>query len=128
MGKKYLERAARDGRVAILPEFCTEGREIWYWRECWCTDGDGCMDMVSSSCPRNALRRPDADTMARCARHHPVLDRTTIWAVQAEFYRNGGIVWVINDAIFIRDAFLRSAVFPTREEALQHRPEVIEYG
>lgn len=127
MGKKYVERAARDGRVAILPEFCTEGREIWYWRECWCTDGDGCMDMVSSSCPQNSLRRPDADTMARCARHHPVLDRTTVWAVSAEFDRRG-ILWVINDAIQIRDAFLRAAVFPSRDAALAHRPEVIEYG
>lgn len=127
MGKKYIQSAARDGRVAVLPEWLQEGRKVWMWRECFCTDGDLCEDSVTPACQMNSLRsRPDPAALARCARYHPQLDSTTVWAVSAEFTPKG-IFWMINEAYRIRDCFLREAVFPSREAAQARRPEVIAY-
>ena len=120
-------RAAAEGRLAILPEWMQEGRQIWLWRECFCDGTDLCPDSVTRLCPLNSMRRPDSETCARCARHHPQLDTATVWAVSAVFEPRG-IVWCINEAYEIRDSLLRESVFPSREEALRHRPEEIVYG
>ena len=128
MSKKYIKEAARDGRVAVLPAWLTEGSKVWIWRECFCDGGDMCPDCVTPACPLNCLKgRPDAETAARCARNHPQLDSLTVWAVSADF-TPGGIFWVINEAYRIRNCFLRAAVSPTKEAALANRPARIEYG
>ena len=129
MSKKYIEKAARDGRVAVLPEWLQEGRTIWYWREILCDD-ELCMDMVSPVCPLNRTRekiRPRDPEAIECARLHPVLDSMELWAVGADFTPRG-VVWRLNDDLQIHDVWLRRAVFPTKAEALQHRPGRIEYG
>lgn len=120
MGKKKANMTAE------LPEWLQEGRTVWYWRETYCT-GELCTDKLGSGCPMNQTFRPDRDTVAKCARRHPVLDSLTVWAVLAMF-EPGGIRWVINDAIEIRDEALRSAVFPDRKSALKRPPEVVVYG
>ena len=127
MSKKCIQKAAGEGRVAVLPEWLQEGRRVWLWRECFCDDGDLCEDSVTPACPLNSFSgRPDVGTTARCARYHPQLDSTTVWAVSAEFTPKG-IFWMINEAYRIRDCFLREAVFPSREAAQARRPEVIAY-
>ena len=129
MSRKYAKKAAREGRVAILPEFLQEGRVVWYWREILCDD-ELCPDMVGPSCPMNDLHRsvrarsPEA---LACARLHPVLDSMELFSVLAQFTPRG-IVWRLNDAVEISDAWLRSAVWPSKLSALQHRPGRIEYG
>lgn len=129
MGKKYLQAAAREGRVAVLPAWIQEGRTVWYWRETLCDD-DLCPDMVGPSCPMNrmhgAARYGDPEARG-CARLHPVLDSMELWSVAAQFTPRG-IVWALNEDTEISDAWLRLAVFPSKEEALQHRPRRIEYG
>lgn len=112
--------------TAELPEWLQEGRTVWYWRETYCSD-EACLDMVASVCPLNMGLRPDRDAVAKCARRHPVLDSVTVWAVLAIF-EPGGVRWVINDALEIRDEDLRAAVFPDKKTALKRRPEVVMYG
>ena len=128
MGKKYLQTAARDGRVAVCPEHVREGRTVWYWRETLCQD-ELCMDMVGPSCPMNRMRGvgPGSPEALRCARMHPVLDSVELWSVGARFTPQG-VIWVLNDDREIPDSRLRAAVFPSKQAALYHRPEVIEYG
>lgn len=129
MGKKYLQAAAREGRVAVLPEWLTEGRTVWYWREILCDD-ELCPDMVGPSCPMNDAHRhigPRSPEALACARLHPVLDSMELWSVAAQFTPRG-IVWNLNDALEISDTWLRVAVWPTKLAALQHRPGRIEYG
>ena len=84
------------------------------------------MDMVNSVCPLNASVRSDRDAVVKCARRHPVLDSMTVWAVLAMF-EPGGVRWIINDGIEIRDELLRAAVFPDKKTALKRRPEVVVY-
>ena len=69
-------------------------------------------------------RSPEA---LACARLHPVLDSMELFSVSAQFTPRG-IVWRLNDAVEISDAWLRSAVWPSKLSALQHRPGRIEYG
>ena len=91
MGKKYLQRAAGEGRVAILPEFLQEGREVWYWRETLCDD-ELCLDMVGPTCPMNRINEhigPHDPEAIRCAMMHPVLDCMEIWHVTAAFTPRG---------------------------------------
>lgn len=129
MSKKYIQKAAREGRVAVLPEWLCEGRIVWYWREILCDD-ELCPDMVGPSCPINDAHRhigPRSPEALECARLHPVLDSMELWAVSAQFTPRG-VVWAFNEDTEISDAWLRLAVFPTKEEALQHRPRRIEYG
>ena len=129
MGKKYLQRAAGEGRVAILPEFLQEGRAVWYWRETLCDD-ELCLDMVGPTCPMNRLNEhigPHDPEAIRCAMMHPVLDSMEIWHVTAAFTPRG-IVWCLNDAVEISDVWLRRSVFPSKVLALANRPEVIAYG
>lgn len=128
VSKKYIEKAARDGRVAVCPEWMTEGKTVWFWRETFCDD-ELCLDEVGPSCPINSLRhvRAGDPEARRCARMHPVLESVEIWDVVARFDPRG-VLWVINDGYEIRDSVLRGAVFPSRQSALAHRPEVIEYG
>ena len=126
MGKKYLQAAARDGRMAVCPEWMAEGRTVWCWRETLCDD-ELCLDMVGPSCPFNrGAHRGDPEAL-RCARMHPVLDSMELWSVGARFTPQG-VVWVLNDDREIPDSRLRAAVFPSKQAALFHRPEVIEYG
>jgi len=119
--------ALRDGRVAIQPEWLQEGRVVWYWRETYCFDSDLCPDSVTPSCPFNSSGRQDKEKIHRCARKHPVLTSTEVWSVQALFER-GGVSWCVNDAYTVRDCLLRGAFFPSRIEALEHRPEEVAYG
>ncbi|MBR2699545.1 MAG: hypothetical protein IKE76_13240 [Clostridia bacterium] len=119
--------ALRDGRAAILPEWLQEGRTVWFWRECWCFDKDLCADSVTSACPFNSLGPRDKEKIHQCARRHPVLDSTEIWAVSAVFERSG-VSWCINDAYTVKDCLLRGAFFPSRLDALEHRPEEVAYG
>ena len=129
MSKKYIEKAAREGRVAVLPAWLAEGKTVWYWREVFCED-ELCPDMVGPSCPMNRLREhigPHSPQAIECARLHPTLDSMELWRVSAAFTPRG-VVWALNDAYEIPDVWLRMAVFPTKAEALQHRPTRIEYG
>jgi len=119
--------ALREDRVAILPEWLQEGRTVWFWRESYCFDKDLCVDSVTPACPFNGLGPRDRERIHSCARRHPVLDSTEVWAVTAIFER-GGVSWCINDAYTVRDCMLRAAFFPSRIEALEHRPEEVVYG
>jgi len=119
--------ALREDRVAILPDWLQEGRTVWYWRETYCFDSDLCVDSVTTACPFNSTGRQDRDRIHRCARKHPILTSTEVWAVVAIFERNG-VSWCINDAFTVRDCMLRAAFFPSRIEALEHRPEEVVYG
>ena len=119
--------ALREGRVAIQPEWLEEGRTVWFWRESYCFDKDLCSDSVTPACPFNGLGPRDREKIHSCARRHPVLDSTEIWVVQAIFER-GGVSWCINDAYTVKDCLLKGAFFPSRLEALEHRPEEVVYG
>lgn len=126
MSKKHVKNAARDGRVAVLPGFLQEGREVWYWRELLCQD-DLCPDCVSSVCPLNAgYRFTDPETV-KCCRDHPVLDKMEVWSVAAQFTPSG-VEWIINDLPGVDDRALRAVYFPSRAEAIRHRPGRIEHG
>ena len=127
MSKKYLKRAAHDGRMAVLPEFLTEGKKIWYWRECLCEEGEICMDAVTSLCPLNNGIDWDDDVARRCASVHPQLEETEIWSVAA-FFTPRGIEWVINDLPGVAECNLRSAFFSTQEAAIRERPRRIVHG
>ena len=120
MSKKYLEKATREGRVALLPEFLQAGREVWYWRESLC-DEDGCPDMVTVACPLNAGAVWYDDAARECSRQHPVLEKLTIWSAGA-FFTPRGVEWVINELPAVPDWHLRNAFFTTRAEALRNRP------
>ena len=120
MKRKDMERATREGRVAILPEYLQEGRTVWYWRESLC-DEDGCMDMVTSCCPLNHGFKLFDNVAKECARQHPVLENTDVWSVAAEFTARG-VRWVINDWDPVPDDRLLAAYWPSREEALEHKP------
>lgn len=126
MGKKGLQRAARDHRVAVLPEYLQPGRDIWYWRESLC-DEDGCSHMVTSSCPINRGRHWPDPEVYQCACRHPVLDHGKVWSAAA-FFTEQGIEWVINDLPGVMEDRLRSAFFATREEAMKAKPERIIHG
>lgn len=121
------ELADREDRLAILPDWLQEGKTVWYWRECYCMDGDLCPVSVTKECPFNQWQRPDNEEIFECARRHPQLDSMQVWSVLAIFER-GGVKWVVNDCIEVKDRNLRGAVFPTKGLALDHVPEVIEYG
>lgn len=121
MGRKYIEKATREGRVAMLPEWLAEGRTVWIWRENLC-DEDGCMDMVSPVCPRNRGASWDSATAMECARRHPVLESMQIYDVRAVFTRLG-VAWSVNDSMLVPDDQLRAVFFPNREAALKNRPE-----
>lgn len=129
MSKKYIEKAARDGRVAVLPEWLKEGATVWYWRELLCDD-ELCPDMVGPSCPMNSLHGrhgPHSPEALECARMHPTLDSMEVRRVTAEFTPQG-VTWCINDSFEVPAYWLRRAVFTSKAKALQHRPERIEYG
>lgn len=126
MSRRYMERATREGRVALLPEWLAPGREVWYWHESLC-DGNGCMDMVSASCPLNSGSAWYDDDARDCARRHPSLEKTTIWSVCAHFTTRG-VMWSVNDLPAVADLFLRSAYFRTRKEALENRPKEVTAG
>ena len=126
MSKKYLERAAREGRVAVQPEWLQEGRTVWIWRSILC-DEELCPDSVGSACPLNGKAYPWSLEARKCARTHPVLDKLDVWSVAAHFEPRG-LTWAINDEIIIPDACLREAVWPSERAAKAHRPEAIRYG
>ena len=116
-----MEKAAREGRVALLPEWLQVGREVWYWRECLCGGDDLCADGVTSCCPLNN-GIPWYDEVARdCACQHPILEKTTIWSAAACFTPRG-VEWIINELPAVSDYRLRSAFFLTKQAALDSRP------
>ena len=121
-----MEKAARERRVAVLPEWLTEGSRVWYWRETLCGD-DLCPDMVTSICPINKGKTWNDPTVMTCARRHPELECTEIWSAAA-YFTPRGIEWCINEGVAVPDEELRRIFFPTREAAQKHRPEVILYG
>lgn len=121
-----MSRKDKPVMTAELPEWLQEGRTVWYWRVTFCMD-ELCPDGVSPGCPLNSFNRADRATVDACSRRHPVLDSMTVWAVLAMF-EPGGVRWVINDALEIRDEDLRAAVFPDKKTALKRRPEVVMYG
>lgn len=123
MGKKQLEKADREHRVAVLPGWLTEGRKIWYWRETLCTE-DLCPDMVSGACPLNRGVAWNDQAAVACAIRHPVVERMTVWSV-ACYFTPRGIEWSINELPAVADRDLRRVFFPTREAAEARRPEVI---
>ena len=120
-------KAFSEDRVAVLPEWLQEGRTVWFWRESYCFDKDLCVGSITPLCPFNSPGPRDKEKIHQCARRHPVLDSTEIWAVSAIFERTG-VSWCINDAYTVKDCLLRGAFFPSRIEALLHRPEEVEYG
>ena len=126
MSKRYMEKATREGRVALLPEYLQVGQEIWYWRESLCDD-DGCPDMVTSCCPLNNGIQWYEDTARECSRQHPVLEHATIWSVSACFTPRG-VEWVVNDLPAVADVHLRRAFLTTKDEALRQRPEEVLTG
>ena len=127
MSRKYMEKATREGRVALCPEWLQPGQDVWYWRESLCDD-DGCPDMVKSVCPMNNGFRWFDDVARDCACQHPVLEKTTVWSCQAAFTPRG-VEWIINDLPAVADYRLRSAFFTTRDAALQARPgRVVQDG
>ena len=122
-----IERLISESRLAILPDWLQEGRTVWFWRECYCFDKDLCPDSVTPVCPFNSMGLRDKEKIRQCARRHPVLDSTEIWSVSAVFERSG-VSWCINDAYTVKDCLLRGAFFPSRIDALEHKPEVVAYG
>ena len=126
MSKKTIKRAAREGRVAVLPAWLSEGKTVWYWRGTLCGD-DLCLDMVGPSCPMNHGAKYFDREAKDCARCHPVLDHMEIYDVRAVFTPRG-IRWAVNDLDDVADIWLRTVFFPTREDALSRRPRRIEYG
>lgn len=128
MEKKNKNKGELPYRAAVLPEWLEEGRTVWFWRDCFCDGTDLCSDSVGPMCPLNSLRgRPSPEVIGKCARHHPQLDQTVIWAVSAAF-EPGKILWTVNEAYTVREEFLRATFFPSREAALARRPEEIVYG
>ena len=121
MSRKYAEKAAREGRAALLPEWLQEGRTVWVWRASLC-DEDCCADMVTVVCPRNRGASWGSRDTQDCAGRHPVLEAMTVYDAAALF-KPDGILWTINDSPLIRDAELRRVFFPSREAALKNRPE-----
>lgn len=121
MSRKYMEKSAREGRVAVLPEWLQEGRTVWIWRASLC-DEDGCMDMVSAVCPVNRGESWGSRAAQDCAGRHPVLEAITVFDAAAVF-KPDGVLWTINDFPLIRDAELRRVFFPSREAAMKNRPE-----
>jgi len=116
-----------ENRLAVLPDWLQEGREIWFWRETYCFDGDLCMDSITPVCPYNRSGRADRQKIIQCARRHPLLTKTDVWSVTASF-EPLGIFWTINECYTVRADLLLSAFFPTQAKALEHRPEVVVYG
>ena len=119
--------ALREDRVAILPDWLQEGRTVWFWRETYCFDNDLCSDSVTPSCPWNGPGPRNKEKIHKCSRKHPVLISTEVWAVSAIFDVSG-VIWCVNDAFTVRDCLLKDAFFPSRIEALKHRPEEVVYG
>lgn len=126
MSKKYLERAAREQRVAVLPEWLQEGRTVWYWRETLCGD-DLCPDSVGVCCPINHSLSWNDPAVLSCARQHPVLQRTEIWGVLVMFTPRG-MQWVINDLAPVDDRYMREVFFASEKEARKRRPREVVYG
>lgn len=124
MKDKRLEQAARDHRVAVLPEWLQRGREVWYWRECLCED-DGCMDMTSVVCPLNRGEPWYGDDARLCSSLHPVLDHSTIWDVSAAFTPRG-VEWIINDLEPVADCRLRQVFYEDMGEAMANKPGRVE--
>lgn len=120
MKRKEIDAAVREGRAAILPEWLQPGREVWYWRESLCEE-DECPDQDTLSCPLSAGFCWHEDEARRCARQHPVLEKSTVWGVAAEFTERG-VVWSVNDLPQIPDWRLHSAFFTSKADALRHRP------
>ena len=120
MSKKYIQKATREGRVALLPEWLREGCRVWYWRESFCGD-DCCSDMVTSCCPLNNGHRMGDAAARECARQHPVLEEAVIWSVGA-FFKPGEIYWSVNELDGVPDRRLRESFFPSRKEALKNKP------
>ena len=126
MNRKQLEEAARDYRVAVLPEYLQPGSRVWYWRESLCED-DLCMDSVTPACPLNrGFRWYDAEARS-CAMAHPALEETTVWSIQAAFTAQG-VEWIVNDLPAVADCRVRSSFHPSREEAEACRPGRVSYG
>lgn len=123
MSRKYMERATREGRVALLPEWLQPGREVWYWRESLC-DEDGCLDMGTVACPLNAGAVWFDDVARECSRQHPILEKLTVWSAAA-YFTPRGVEWVINDLPAVADVCLRGAFFRTRAEAVKARPREV---
>jgi len=122
-----IESLISQSRLAILPDWLQEGRQVWFWRETYCFDGDLCTDSITPVCPYNGAGRADKERILRCARRHPILTKTDVWSVTASF-EPLGIFWTINDCYTVRNDVLLRAFFPTQEKALENRPEVILYG
>lgn len=120
MSKRYIQKATREGRVALLPEYLQEGREVWYWRESLCEE-DECPDGAGSCCPLNHGMAWSDPAVIECRRQHPVLEKCTVWSAAAAFTPRG-VEWSINDLPAVPDRHLRSAFFSTRAEALKNRP------
>ena len=126
MSSRYVQKAARENRVAILPAFLTVGTKVWYWRELLCGD-DICLDGVTPTCPLN-MGIPWYDDEAReCACRHPTLEGTVIWSVGA-YFTPRGIEWAVNDLPAVADCHLRSVFFRSREEAEAAKPGRIVNG
>ena len=126
MSKRYLQQAAREDRVAILPAYLTVGSKVWYWRELLCGD-DICPDGVTAECPLNRGVPWYEDEARDCACRHPTLESSTIWSV-GSYYTPRVIEWAINDLPAVADCYLRRSFFRTREEAEAMRPGRVVYG
>lgn len=123
MSKKYLERAAADGRLAACPEWLQTGRKVFYWRECLCRD-DLCPESVTAACPINR-GAGELDPIARgCARKHPVLEAADVWSV-AVYFTAHGPEWSINDMPAVPDRLVRKIFFATAAEARKARPREV---
>lgn len=120
MKRKEIDSAVREGRAAILPEWLQVGRTVWYWRECLC-DEDGCMDMVTVACPINAGYHWYEPEVCRCARQHPVLEKSEIYSVYASFSERG-VEWIVNGLPAVPDCLFRESFFVSEIEARRHRP------
>ena len=118
--KKNMERATREGRVALLPPTLQVGSEVWYWRESLC-DEDGCLDMASSCCPLNHGIPWFEDEARECARQHPILEHATVWSA-CSYFTPRGVEWSINGLPAVSDCHLRNTFFASREEAVKNRP------
>lgn len=123
MSRRYMERATREGRVALLPEWLQVGRPVWYWRESLCDD-DGCPDMVTAACPLNAGAAWIDEEARECSQRHPVLEKSTVWSACA-YFTPRGVEWSVNELPAVADVHLRSAFFRSREEALKFRPKEV---
>ena len=122
MGRKQkLLDADREGRAALCPEWLREGRKVWFWRAAYCLAEGECADRSGSCCPLNNGCDLQDRAVRGCAAQHPMLESETVWSVAALF-RAWGVAWSINDMDPIGDGALAVSVFPTREEALRHRP------